>query len=154
MAASRLSDEEHVAEIFRRVALNCDGSLDVEELHSLLARLDPHFDSAAVERLLDAAGVAGQSQIDVEQFLAWVFGGGSSSSSSMNRALRGRAGTAASFRPLSGVPGMQLQAASPEDADLTVQLVTDPAFAEDGSSGAELAGLVRTFTASAHLGAS
>ena len=71
MSASGAS--EAVLEAFKRFDADGSGSVSREELSSILKTLDDTFDDEAIDRLLVLADASGDGELQIEEFLRWIF---------------------------------------------------------------------------------
>jgi len=68
--------QEKIMNMFRRFDTNSDGMIDVIDLQKLLKALDAEFwDCQRLQRIVDAADVNQDGQLNLEDFIAWLFGG-------------------------------------------------------------------------------
>jgi len=66
---------EQVKQIFKRYDMNEDGFLSKTELRSVLKRLNGNsFSDKEVDAMMQVADTNGDGKIDVQEFIAWVFG--------------------------------------------------------------------------------
>ena len=64
---------ETVLEVFKRFDADGSGSLSREELSSVLKSLDESLDDDATDRLLVLADASGDGELQVAEFLRWIF---------------------------------------------------------------------------------
>jgi len=64
---------EAVLEAFKRFDADGSGSVSREELSSILKTLDDTFDDEAIDGLLVLADASGDGELQIEEFLRWIF---------------------------------------------------------------------------------
>lgn len=64
---------EAVLKAFKRFDADGSGSVSREELSSILKTLDDTFDDEAIDGLLVLADASGDGELQIEEFLRWIF---------------------------------------------------------------------------------
>ena len=68
-----MSVNKAVLEAFKRFDVDESGSISREELVGVFKALDDSMDDAAIDELLSSADASGDGQLQVEEFLNWIF---------------------------------------------------------------------------------